>query len=350
MTTRKGHLMRITGALIAIACAASFFGCAATVPSELTSARLAYAHASEGPAAQMAPADLHTAEKALAQAEASFSKDAKSYRTRDLAYVAQRKAEIAEAQASIAIEQARTAQADKAYQATQGNLLQEKTEDLNRTQTALAASEQNRQETATQLAAEKRARAVADDKAAAERMRTQGVAQDLNQTRTALALSEQSGQATQAQLEAEQSARAQAEKQAADAQAALAKLAAVREEARGMIITLSGTVLFRSGEARLMPGAESKLDQVVAALVSIPDRNIVVEGYTDSQGSDQYNQELSQRRADAVRNYFIHKGYPSGRVQANGMGEEHPIASNATSEGRANNRRVEIVLENPVKQ
>jgi len=341
--------MNITGPIIAIACAASFFGCAATVPGELTSARLAYAHASEGPAAQMAPAELHTAEQALARAEASFSKDAKSYRTRDLAYVAQRKAEMADAHASIAMEQARTAQADKAYQATQGDLLKEKTENLNRTQTALAASEKSRQETAEQLAAEQKARAVADETVAAERRRTQGVAQDLNQTRTALALSEQSGQATQDQLAAEQSARAQAEKQASDARAALAKLAAVREEARGTVITLSGTVLFRSGDARLMPSAESKLDQVVAALATIPDRNIVVEGYTDSQGSDQYNQELSQRRADAVRDYFIHRGYPSGRVQASGMGEAHPIADNTTSEGRANNRRVEIVLEHPAK-
>ncbi len=341
--------MRITGPLIAIACAASFLGCAATVPSELTSARLAYAHASEGPAAQMAPADLHTAEQALAQAEASFSKDAKSYRTRDLAYVAQRKAEMADAQASIAVEQARTAQADKAYQAAQGDLLQEKTDNLNRTQTALAAAERSRQDTAKQLTAEQKARAAADERVAAEHMRTEGVAQDLSRTRTALALSEQSGQATQDQLAAEQGARAQAEKQASDAQAALAKLAAVREDARGTVITLSGTVLFRSGEASLMPGAESRLDQVVAALATIPDRNIVIEGYTDSQGSDQYNQELSQRRADAVRNYFIHKGYPSGRVQANGMGEGHPVADNATGEGRANNRRVEIVLEHPVK-
>jgi outer membrane protein OmpA-like peptidoglycan-associated protein len=75
-----------------------------------------------------------------------------------------------------------------------------------------------------------------------------------------------------------------------------------------------------------------------------------VEGYTDSQGSDTYNLDLSQRRADAVRDYLVHRGYDSSRVQAHGIGEGRPIADNATAEGRANNRRVEIVLEREAKQ
>ena len=98
-----------------------------------------------------------------------------------------------------------------------------------------------------------------------------------------------------------------------------------------------------------MPGAESQLDRLVDALASTQGRNVVVEGYTDSQGSDDHNLALSQRRADVVRNYLVHNGFPADQVQAHGIGEGSPIADNETSEGRANNRRVEIVLERETK-
>ena len=94
-----------------------------------------------------------------------------------------------------------------------------------------------------------------------------------------------------------------------------------------------------------MPGAETQLDRLIDALDSTQGRNVVVEGYTDSQGSDSNNLALAQRRADAVRNYLVHNGFPADQVQAHGIGEGSPVASNETSEGRANNRRVEIVLE-----
>ncbi len=342
--------MKLTGSLIFVACAGLLFGCAGTVPSELTNARLAYQHASAGPAAQMAPVDLHKAQEALAQAEKSYTKDADSYHTRDLAYVAQRKAEMADAQASIALEQESKARSDRNYQVTQGNILQERTEDLNQTRTALAVSERSGAATAEQLSAEQKARLEAEQRTTEQRLLTQEKSQDLNQTRTALAVSERSGAATAEQLSAEQKARIEAEQRASEAQAALVKLAALKEDERGMVITLSGSVLFRSDEATLMPGAASRLDQVVDALSTTSNRNVTVEGYTDSQGSDAYNIDLSQRRADAVRDYLVHRGYDSSRVQAHGIGEGRPIADNATAEGRANNRRVEIVLEREAKQ
>jgi outer membrane protein OmpA-like peptidoglycan-associated protein len=95
----------------------------------------------------------------------------------------------------------------------------------------------------------------------------------------------------------------------------------------------------------LLPGAETKLSQVVDALSTMEEHNLVVEGFTDSQGSDDYNLVLAQRRADTVRSYIVSRGYPSGRVRASGIGEGRPIADNTTAEGRANNRRVEIVIE-----
>ncbi|MFH2051981.1 MAG: OmpA family protein [bacterium] len=277
------------------------YGCAATVPSELVSARQAFLDASEGPAAELAPADLHKAEVALAKAETSFDKDSDSFVTRDLAYVAQRKAEMAEAQAIIATSKKSAAQSDEDYNVTQGNLLQEKKEDLTKARAELASAKQ-------------------------------------------------SADAAAAQLQVEKDARLAAEKRTADAMDALAKLAEVKEDERGMIVTLSGSVLFRSGEAMLLPGAESKLSQVVDALSTMDPRNLVVEGHTDSQGSDQYNLGLAQRRAETVRSYIVNRGYPSGQVRSLGIGEGRPIADNSTSEGRANNRRVEIVIQKDVNR
>jgi len=278
--------MKRTMSLIILAGAAVLCGCAASVPSELTNARLAYERASAGPAAELVPADLHTAHEALGRAEKSFKKDSDSYRTRDLAYAAQRKAEKAGVLASIAAQQKSKAGADAAFQVTQGNLLE--------------ANKQDLEETADKLSAEQRARVAA-------------------------------------------------EKETAEALAALAKLAAVKEEERGLVITLSGSVLFRSAEATLMPGAQTRLDQVAKALIASRNRNVVVEGFTDSQGSDQYNLDLSQRRADAVRSYLVQQGYDAARIRAQGIGEGRPIADNVSAEGRANNRRVEIILERAAK-
>jgi outer membrane protein OmpA-like peptidoglycan-associated protein len=135
------------------------------------------------------------------------------------------------------------------------------------------------------------------------------------------------------------------EKRTADALAELASLASLKEEKRGLVLTLSGSILFRSAEATLLPQAQVKLDQVAKALLAIRARNITVEGHTDSQGSVAYNQGLSQRRADAVRDYLIQRDYPADHIQSLGRGKGSPIADNASAEGRANNRRVEIVIE-----
>jgi outer membrane protein OmpA-like peptidoglycan-associated protein len=126
--------------------------------------------------------------------------------------------------------------------------------------------------------------------------------------------------------------------------AALAKLAAVKEEDRGLVITLSGSVLFRSGEATLLPEAQTRLDQVAEALLTSRERALVVEGHTDSQGGTSNNLDLSQRRADAVRVYLVGRGYPSTMISSQGLGETRPVASNGDPEGRSNNRRVEIII------
>jgi outer membrane protein OmpA-like peptidoglycan-associated protein len=136
---------------------------------------------------------------------------------------------------------------------------------------------------------------------------------------------------------------------AADAHAELARFAVIKEEERGLVATLSGGVLFRSAESTLLPSARVKLDRVARALLSVNERNVIVEGHTDSRGSESYNQYLSQRRADAVREYIVERGYPADRIQSYGLGKASPIASNASPAGRAGNRRVEIVIEREIQ-
>lgn len=147
---------------------------------------------------------------------------------------------------------------------------------------------------------------------------------------------------TTEQLSIEQQARIDAELIAA---AALAELAAVKEEERGLVITLSGSVLFASNESTLLPAAQDRLNKVADALLVTKQKQLIIEGFTDSQGSSEYNIALSQRRADAVRSYLISRGYPGDLIHTQGIGEERPVADNNSAEGRANNRRVEIVVE-----
>ena len=151
---------------------------------------------------------------------------------------------------------------------------------------------------------------------------------------------------TQADLDRERQARAAAEAQLAASKKELEQYAKVQDVARGTVITLSGGVLFASGKAELLPGAQDKLNHVAEFLKSSP-RPVSIEGYTDSRGSPKKNQALSEKRARAVADYLASQGVPADRLQAVGKGESSPIASNSTSSGRAENRRVEIVLQRP---
>lgn len=272
----------LTAAMSALL-ATALSGCAHNPPKELIDARAAYQKASTGLAQTENPAQLHTAQQSLQLAEDTFNDEGDSERTRDRAYVAMRKAQLAEVQARIA-------QNDRRLTEQEENM-----------------SEQQR----------------------AELMRLRG---QYNKT--------------QAQLQAEQQARAEAERRAEQAAADLARIATVKQEARGMVITLSGSVLFASGKSELLPSAQAKLSEVASALTqNNPDATIVVEGHTDSQGSQSFNLDLSTRRAQAVREYLTSHGVASDRIRAEGLGFSRPIADNKTAEGRANNRRVEIVVQ-----
>lgn len=118
-----------------------------------------------------------------------------------------------------------------------------------------------------------------------------------------------------------------------------------KQTERGLIVTL-GDVLFETGKADLKSNAHTNLAKLVAFLNQQPERALVIEGHTDSVGSESYNQELSQRRADSVKAFLIGQGVPANRITAVGKGESSPVASNDSSSGRQLNRRVEIVIAN----
>ncbi len=280
-TLTFGALLAFTGSV----------GCtSAMAPPELVTARVVYDRAAQGPALQVNPTDLHIARESLDAAELSFEQDGDTQETRDLGYTAERRAELAEARARGMLATAQRDRTVAQMHATTADQAKSASAQLGRANQALV---------------------------------TQGV-----------------------QLQGEVQRRQEAEKRAAAAAAALAKIASVKQEPRGIVITLSGSVLFTSGKADLLPSAQVKLNEVADALTQQdPESKIVIEGHTDSQGTAASNQDLSQRRAQAVRDYLVSRGIAGDRVSSLGFGPTRAVADNATAEGRANNRRVEIVVQ-----
>jgi outer membrane protein OmpA-like peptidoglycan-associated protein len=283
-----------------IALVISFLGataCASSTPTpELVNARQAYDRARTDPTASLVPDSVLSAKQALDKAESVHNSDPQSDSEKSYAYVAQRRAELALALGDNA----------KAKQ-----------------QADAAAAHY------TELQDKLRTSAVAQ--LGAERSQVSQLGSALQQSQTGLA--------------AETDARKAAEARAARAMESLNKIAQVKEESRGMVITLSGQVLFVTGKAELLPAAQDQLEQVAKALKDQGEiKPMVVEGYTDSVGTESANLTLSKNRAEAVRAYLVSKGIPSDKITSVGKGKSNPVASNDTADGRANNRRVEIVI------
>jgi outer membrane protein OmpA-like peptidoglycan-associated protein len=245
---------------------------------------------------------LYLAEQALDEANRAFEEEGDTERTRRLAYIAERKVRQADAQANIVAAQRYKADTDRWIQRTTGQQL---------------ASMRNRLDEAEK----KRATA----------------AYELSSQRDELSRSRDD-------LEEERRSRVEAERKAEEALTRLDQLGKVQQEERGLVLTLSGSVLFAFDQWSLLPSAHATLDDVAAAL-KVREETLLVEGHADATGPDSYNHDLSFKRAQAVRDYLVGHGVAPERIRAAGMGEARPVASNATPEGRANNRRVEIVLE-----
>ena len=136
-----------------------------------------------------------------------------------------------------------------------------------------------------------------------------------------------------------------AERDSNNALQTLASVANVREDARGAVVTMSGNLLFPSGDRDVSPIANRSMDQVAHALKQQPaDTTFEVNGYTDNTGSERENEQLSRQRAQAVADRMTQEGIDASRIRVEGRGEAQPIADNDTAEGRAANRRVEIVV------
>ena len=178
---------------------------------------------------------------------------------------------------------------------------------------------------------------VAQGTAERDRIQAQARAREAN---TALA---QRNEAVEQRNEATMQA-AQSAQQAAQLQAEVEQLKAKQTD-RGLVLTL-GDVLFDTGRASLNPGSAMKLDRLAAFLNEHPDRRVQIEGFTDSVGGDAYNQDLSERRAEAVKAALTMRGIDSSRISTEGYGKAFPVASNSDSGGRQLNRRVEVVIGN----
>ena len=137
---------------------------------------------------------------------------------------------------------------------------------------------------------------------------------------------------------------AQAQAQAALLARELADLQAKQTD-RGMLVTL-GDVLFETGRAEIRPAAQASITKLASYLNQHPDRRVLIEGFTDSTGSDRTNLTLSQRRSQAVADALRAQGVDPTRVATRGYGEQYPVASNASTSDRAMNRRVEVYISN----
>lgn len=229
---------------------------------------------------------------------------------------AQQQADQAQQQAAAAQQRAQD-QARQAQQAEQ-QLQQQR-----------AAAEQAQQ----RLQQEQAARQQAEQQAAA-------VQQQLQQTQQQYQQTEQQYQQTQQQL---QQAQADKEQTRQRLLGQLNQVLQTKDSARGLIVNMPD-VLFALNSANLTADARERLAKVAGILIAYPDIRVEVDGHTDNTGPLDFNQQLSQQRADTVRQYLVTQGVPSGSVDSKGFGPNDPIASNDTPDGRKQNRRVDLVV------
>jgi outer membrane protein OmpA-like peptidoglycan-associated protein len=191
------------------------------------------------------------------------------------------------------------------------------------------------------------------DKAAAELEKTRA---ELDASRQAAEEARKAAEAERQKLEEERKAQADHAAEIARLQAeqantqeelrkTLSQLASVREEARGLIVTLPGNIYFDVNKSDVKPAMRARLTEIARALATVPNQRVLVEGHTDSDGSNEYNLQLSRLRAQSVRSALVEGGVSPDRIEAQGYGETRPVATNGTAAGKAQNRRVELVLE-----
>ena len=318
----------------------AIFGIDPKTPLELFEARNAVRIAHIAAADKYAASILSKAGQQLMHAEDIYRQKQKKEAVEAAAKEA---TETAEEARLMAVKQKAEDDAQAAAAAREAQARADAAAEAKRRADAEAARQQAEQAKAEAEKAKAEALAAAQEaarqKEEAEKAKAEALAQQ-----QALAAEADKAKAAAAQSE---SLRQQAEQEKAELRARLLQqlnsILATRDSARGLIANMSD-VLFRSGSYELLPTARERLAKVSGIILAYPSLHLAVEGHTDSVGSDEYNQDLSERRAESVRDYFVQQGIVAGSIEARGFGKTEPIASNDTSEGRQQNRRVELVL------
>jgi outer membrane protein OmpA-like peptidoglycan-associated protein len=200
-----------------------------------------------------------------------------------------------------------------------------------------------RQDAAAKAQAEAEAKAAADA-AEAKRKADADAAEAKRKADAEIAAREEATRAAQAQTQA-----AEREKQVLRARLLdqFNRVLPTTDTPRGLVVNM-GDVLFNSGKSDLRPPAREALARLSGIVLNYPSLRLAIEGHTDSTGSAEFNQTLSEKRADAVRDYLVTQGLDTDKLSAQGLGMDNPVADNSTSAGRQKNRRVEIVVSGEV--
>jgi outer membrane protein OmpA-like peptidoglycan-associated protein len=310
--------------LIVIVAAALAAACSGMPQNDtLVQARDAYARARDNPhVTRFAPQELAEAARTLEQAEQLAAAGKPGEDVAHVAYLAEGRARIATNVAMTRAADAQLAQAERERERVQ---LEARAREARAAEQARVEAEQARLQ--------------------AERARTEAEARLREaQAERADALRKAQRAAQLQQLEKQHAAEQQglrAELRTLESQVAALQ---TKETERGMVLTLGADVLFDTGQSTLKAGARRALDNVARLMQRRPELSIVVEGFTDSVGGDDFNRSLSQRRAQAVKRALVQEGIEAGRIATRGMGESFPVASNSSAAGRQLNRRVEIVI------
>ena len=332
----------------------AIFGIDSKTPLELFEARNAVRIAHIAAADKYAASILSKAGQQLLHAEEIYRQKQNKAAVEAAAKEA---TETAEEARLMAVKQKAEDEAQAAAAAREAKARADAAAEAKRRADAEAASAQAQ---AAQAQAEQARAAAEQAKAEAERMKEEAVAaaQEASRQKEEAEKAKAEAVAQQQVLSAEtdkaraaaaqsESLRQQAEKEKQELRARLLQqlnsILATRDSARGLVANMSD-VLFRSGSFELLPAARERLAKVSGIVLAYPSLHVAIEGHTDSVGSDQYNQDLSEHRAQSVRDYFVQQGIQSSAIEARGFGKTDPIASNDTPEGRQQNRRVELVL------
>jgi outer membrane protein OmpA-like peptidoglycan-associated protein len=318
----------------------AIFGIDPNTPRELFEARNAVRIAHIANADKYAPSIVAKADLQLKEAESAYrGKQDK----RSIEAAAREAAQTAEESRVMAVkkkaEEETQAQAAAEKRAADERAAKARTDAEAQSRARAEAEAARAQAEAAKAEALQAAQEAARQKQEAEQAKAEALAQQQ-------ALAAEADKARQAAAQSEQM-RQQAEKEKQELRARLLQqlntVLATRDSARGLIANMSD-VLFKSGSFELLAGARERLAKVSGIVLAYPSLRLSVEGHTDSVGSDDYNQQLSERRAEAVRDYMVQQGIASDAVSASGFGKTAPVATNDTPEGRQQNRRVELVL------